>query len=70
MESSGKMCFKIVLKVTKNQGLTLSLEDAIFEKAQGGGVKLTTGSRFREKKLQSSSFQFRLLFREEYLYDF
>ena len=51
MESSGKMCFKIVLKVTKNQGLTLSLEDAIFEKAQGGQVKLTTGSRFREKKL-------------------
>ena len=34
---SGKMCFEIILKVTKNQGFTLSLEDAFFEKAEGGG---------------------------------
>ena len=34
--------FKIILKVTKNQGFTLFLEDTIFEKLQGGrGVKLT-----------------------------
>ena len=38
MKFSGKMCFKIILKVTKNQGFTLSLEDTFFEKP-GGGVK-------------------------------
>ena len=27
----------IILKVTKNQGLTLCLEDTIFEKPQSGG---------------------------------
>ena len=27
----------IILKVTKNQRLTLSLEDIFFEKPQGGG---------------------------------
>ena len=31
----------IILKVTKNQGLTLSSEDKLFEKLQEGGVKLT-----------------------------
>ena len=42
MKFSGKMCFKIILKVTKNQGFTLSLEDTFFEKPKGGGgVKLT-----------------------------
>ena len=35
MNFSGKMCFKIILKVSKNQGFTLSLEDTIFEKPQG-----------------------------------
>ena len=29
------MCFKIILKVTKKQGFTLSLEDTFFEKPQG-----------------------------------
>ena len=28
----------IILKVTKNQGLTLSLEDTFFEKPQGGQI--------------------------------
>ena len=37
MKFSGKMCFKIILKVTKNQGFTLSLEDNFFEKPKGGG---------------------------------
>ena len=35
------MCPKIILKVTTNQGFTLSLEETFFEKPQGGGVKLT-----------------------------
>ena len=38
MTFSGKMCFKIIIKVTKNQGFTLSLEDTIFENHRG--VKL------------------------------
>ena len=37
MKFSGKMCFEIILKVTKNQGFTLTLEDTFFEKPQGGG---------------------------------
>ena len=36
MKFSGKMCFKITLKVIENQGFTLSLEDTFFEKPQGG----------------------------------
>ena len=30
----------IILKVTKNQGFTLSLEDTFFEKSQGWGGQL------------------------------
>ena len=37
MKVLGKMCFKIILKVTKNQGFTLSLESTIFKKPQGWG---------------------------------
>ena len=40
MKFSEKVCFKIILKVTKNQGFTLSLEDLFFKKPQEG-VKLT-----------------------------
>ena len=61
---SGNMCLKIILKVTKNQGFTLSLDNTFFEKPQGGGGqggKLTPHphhhhhththpSRFRVKK--------------------
>ena len=36
MKFSEKMCFEIILKVTKSQGLTLSLEDTFFKKARGG----------------------------------
>ena len=39
MKFSGKMRLLIILQVTKNQGFTLSLEYAYFEKPQG--VKLT-----------------------------
>ena len=37
MRFSGKMWLMIILKVTKNQGFTLSLEDTVFEKSEGGG---------------------------------
>ena len=37
MKFSGKICLKIMLKVTKNRGFTLSLEDTLFEKPRGGG---------------------------------
>ena len=37
MKFSGKMCFQIILKVTKKDGFTLSLEDTFFEKPQGRG---------------------------------
>ena len=37
MKFSGKMYFKIILKVTKNQSFTLSLEDKFFEKPKGVG---------------------------------
>ena len=47
MKFSGKMCLKIMLKVTKNQGFTLSVENCFCEKPQGG-VKLTP-SHFRVK---------------------
>ena len=43
----------IILKVTKNQGFTFSLDDTFFEKPKGGaggrGVNLTP-SRFRVKQ--------------------
>ena len=35
MKFSGKMCFEIILKITKNLGSILSLNDTIFEKPQG-----------------------------------
>ena len=38
---SRKMWLMIILKVKKEQGFTLSLEDTFFEKPQGWGVKLT-----------------------------
>ena len=51
MKFSGKMCLKIILKVTKSQGFTLSLEDTFFEKPQrvGGGSNWLSPppSRFR-----------------------
>ena len=40
MKFSGKMCFKIILKVTKNQVSTLSIEDTFFKKTQGGQFDL------------------------------
>ena len=37
MKFSGKMRLTIILKVTKNQGFTLTLEDKFFEKPRGEG---------------------------------
>ena len=52
MKFSGKMCFKIILKVTKNQGSTLSREDTFFIKSQEGGINLIPPGilGLREKK--------------------
>ena len=47
MKFSGKISLKIILKVTKNQGFTLALEDTFFEKPQGGGGQIDPPSRFR-----------------------
>ena len=38
MRFAGKMCLMIILKVTKNQGFPLSLENTFFEKLQGRGA--------------------------------
>ena len=38
MKFSEKMCLKITLKVIKNQGFTLPVEDIFFEKPQGGST--------------------------------
>ena len=37
MKNSENMWLMTILKVTKNQGFTLSLEDTFLEKPQGGG---------------------------------
>ena len=42
MKFSGKMCLMIILKVTKNQGLTVSSDDTFFEKPQGGADQIDT----------------------------
>ena len=36
MKFSGKMCLMIILKVTKNQGFTLSLEDTLIHQTCNG----------------------------------
>ena len=52
MKFSGKMYRMIILKVTKKQGSTLSLEDTFFEKPQEvGGQIEPPSSRFRVKNL-------------------
>ena len=44
MNFSGKMWLTTVLKFTKKQGFTLSLEDPLFEKPQAGGGAGQVGS--------------------------
>ena len=69
MKFSGKMCLKIILKVTKNQGFSLSLEDTLFEKPHGGQVALPPHApavlgviSFFTAKTQSSNFYLELYF--------
>ena len=38
MKFWGKMCLMIILKVTKKQSFTFSLEDTFIEKQQGGQI--------------------------------
>ena len=49
MKFSKKMCLKILLKVKKNQGFNLSLEDIFSENHGGGGWvgQINPRSRFR-----------------------
>ena len=54
MKVSGKMYFTIILKVTKNQGFSLCLEDTIFEKPQGGGGSIWPPPHSRFSVKQSS----------------
>ena len=42
MKFSGKVCFKIISKVTKNQGFTLFLGDIFFEKLHREGGQFNT----------------------------
>ena len=48
MKISGKIWLMIILKVTKNQGFALPLEDTLYEKPQGGrgGSKTISGRKF------------------------
>ena len=46
MKFSGKMWLMIILKLTKNQGFTLSLEGTYFKKSQGGGSSVL-GLKYR-----------------------
>ena len=42
----------VILKVAKNQGFTLSLEDTLLEKPQtGGGSQINPANLFRVKRL-------------------
>ena len=54
---SGKMLLMIILKVTLNQGFTLSLEDAFYEKQQG---RLYLHYQYLSKPLCWSIFSLKL----------
>ena len=51
MKFSGKMYLKIILKVTKTQGFTLSLEDTFFEKPQGVGRFRVKADKRQDKEI-------------------
>ena len=54
MKFSGKICLKIILKVTKNQGFTLSLEDTFSERPQGGRSQIDPPPAVLELTMQVS----------------
>ena len=54
MKFSGKMCLRIILKVTENQGFTLSLENTFFEKPQGGQIDPSPPAVLGLKNMASS----------------
>ena len=45
MKFSGKMYLTIILKFTKNQGFSLSLEDTLFKKVQGEGGQIDVANK-------------------------
>ena len=45
MKFSGKMYLTIILKFTKNQGFSLSLEDTLFKKVQGDGGQIDVANK-------------------------
>ena len=62
MKSSGKMCFKILLKVTKKLGFAFSLEDTFFWKTTKGDQIVPPHpplpSHFKVKLFTNDSFLF------------
>ena len=51
---SGKMCLMIILKFTKNQGFTLTLEDTFLKKPQGEGQIVQSLNKKFGKHFQKS----------------
>ena len=58
MKFSVKMIFMIILKVTKDQGFTLSLEDTFFKKSQWVVLELNFFCILRKIYLTSKNFIF------------
>ena len=49
----------VILKVTKKQGFTLSLEDTLLEKPQTGGSQIDPTNLFRVKRLHLTVLKLR-----------
>ena len=63
MKFSEKICLKIILKVKKKQGFSLSLEDKLLEKSQGRGQIEPPPTCFRVKHVHCvKSVQIRSFF--------
>ena len=52
MKFLGKMWLIIILKITKNQGFILSLEDTFLENYKNGGAELTPNPSFTPSLLR------------------
>ena len=64
MKFSGKMCLKIILKLTKNQGFFLSLQDTLFRKPQGGWGEGEVYNRYMWHTLLTYNFS---IYKKAYL---